>query len=104
MKKSIKVTFDIVLIFFIIVGFKGGIRDVVKANNMLVGILDDQVLAILLGHDLINDATNNAPAIVQRQVDLSGEFSGFELLRAQDHVPGRVLHVQAGDVTEFEDV
>ena len=42
-------------------------------------------------HDDVQDAPDHAPGVVHVQVDLGPELHGFELLRAQDDVPGAVL-------------
>lgn len=65
----------------------------------LVGILHDEVLALLQLHAGVDDAAQDAPGIVHVQVDLAGKLHRLELLGAQDHVLGRVLDVQAGHVS-----
>ena len=55
-------------------------------EDWLVGILDDEGFAVFLGHDQVDDATDDTPAGVHVDIDLVGEVLGLELLRAQDHV------------------
>lgn len=69
----------------------------------LVGVLQDQVLALVQLAADVDDAAQDAPGVLHAQVDLAGELVGFELLGSQDDVAGRVLHVVAGDVPAGRD-
>lgn len=64
----------------------------------LVGVFQDEVLALIQLAADVNDAAQDAPGVLHAQVDLAGKLIGLELLRAQDDVAGRVLHVVAGHV------
>lgn len=75
----------------------------------LVGVLEDEVLALLQLAADVDDAAEDAPGILHAQVDLAGKLSGLELLGSQDHVARRVLRVitrhvpgdrKAGDLTD----
>lgn len=66
----------------------------------LVGVLEDQVLALVQLAADIDDAAEDPPGVLHAQVDLAGELVGFELLGAQDDVAGRVLHVVPRHVPE----
>lgn len=68
----------------------------------LVGVLQDEVLALVQLAADVDDAAQDAPGVLHAQVDLAGELVGLELLRAQDDVAGRVLHVVAGHVAAEE--
>ena len=59
----------------------------------LVGVLEDQVLALVQFAADIDDTAENSPGVLHAQVDLAGELVGFELLRSQDDMASRVLHV-----------
>ena len=88
----------------IFVALKGGVGDVVEPEDWLVGVLDNEVLAILLHHDQVDDTPNDAPAVVQVNVDLVGKVLRLELLRAQDDVARRVPDLEPRDVTELDQV
>lgn len=72
------------------------------ASAHLVGVLEDEVLALVQLAADVDDAAQDAPGVLHAQVDLAGKLVGLELLRAQDDVAGRVLHVVAGDVAAEE--
>jgi len=78
------------------------VGDVVEPEDWLVGVLDDEILAVALLHDDVNDASDDGPGVVHAQVDLLTEFNRLELLCSQDDVPGAVLDVVASDVSELE--
>ena len=82
----------------VLLALEGVVWDVVQPNDGLVGILDDQILPVLLGAHEVDDAADDPPGVVHGQVDLRGELARLELLGAQDDVAGGVLHVEAGDV------
>lgn len=69
----------------------------------LVGVLEDEVLALIQLAADIDDAAEDPPGVLHAQVDLAGELVGFELLRAQDDVASGVLHVVARHVPEEDD-
>lgn len=64
----------------------------------LVGVLQDEVLALVQLTADVDDAAQDPPGVLHAQVDLAGELVGLELLRAEDHVARRVFHVVAGHV------
>lgn len=59
----------------------------------LVWIFHDKVFPIRQLHTNINDAPQDAPCVVHTKIDLVGELHWPELLSTQDHVLGRVPHV-----------
>lgn len=65
----------------------------------LVGVFEDEVLALVQFAADVDDAAQNAPRVLHAQVDLASKLVRLELLRAQDHVTRRVLHVVAGHIT-----
>lgn len=68
----------------------------------LVGVLHDEVLALLQLHAGVHNAAQDAPCIVHVQVDLGCKLCGLELLGTQDHMLGRVLHMLARYVAVTE--
>lgn len=73
------------------------------ATPHLVGVLEDEVLALVQLAADVDDAAEDPPGVLHAQVDLAGELVGFELLRAQDDVTSGVLHVVARHVPEEDD-
>lgn len=76
-----------------------------SAPAHLVRVLQDQVLALVQLEADVDDAAQDSPGVLHAQVDLAGEFIGFELLGAQDDVASRVFHVVPrnvpGETTEW---
>lgn len=66
----------------------------------LVGVLQDEVLALVQLAADIDDTAEDSPGVLHAQVDLAGELIGFELLGAQDHMTSRVLYVVPRHVPE----
>lgn len=66
----------------------------------LVGVLEDEVLALVQLAADIDDAAQDAPGVLHAQIDLAGKLVGLELLRSQHHVTGRVLSVVPRHVPE----
>ena len=64
----------------------------------LVGVLHDEVFALLHVAADVDDAPQDAPAVLHAQVDLVRKLVGFKLLRAQDDVLGGVAHMHSRDV------
>ena len=69
-----------------------------KDWSYLVGILHDEVLALLELHTDVDDTAQDAPGVLHVQVDLVGELSRLKLLRAQDHMLCRVTHMHTGHI------
>lgn len=65
----------------------------------LVGVFEDEVLALVQLAADVDDAAQDAPRVLHAQVNLTCKLIGLELLRAQNHMTRRVLHVVAGHVT-----
>lgn len=86
------------LILLILIRAEGAIRQAVDADHLLVGVLEDEVLALIQLHADVDDTAQDAPGVLYAQINLAGKFIGLELLRAQDHMAGRVLHVVTGHV------
>ena len=89
----------VIVVVGVVLALEGVVGDVVEPDDGLVGVLDDEVLAVLLLHDEVDDAADDAPRVVHVQVDLGRELARLELLRAQNDVAGGVLHVEPGDVS-----
>lgn len=85
-------------ILLIFVRAEGAIRQAVDPDHLLVGVLEDEVLALIQLHADVNDASQDAPGVLYAQVNLAGKLIWLELLRAQDHVAGRVLHMVTGHI------
>ena len=88
-----------------------------QPDHRLVGVLNDEVLAVFLGHhqvqhtpkrhqdqdqELLADLPNDSPGVVHAEVDLLSELDGLELLGAEDDVPGTVLDVVPADILVME--
>lgn len=71
-----------------------------KRAAHLVGVFEDEVLALVQLAADIDDTAEDSPGVLHAQVDLAGELIGFELLGAQDDVTSRVLHVVPRHVPE----
>ena len=89
----------LILVVALVLAFEGAVRDVVEPDDRLHRVLDDEVLSILLLAHQVNDAAHDAPCVVHRQVDLSAELCGLELLHPKNDVAGGVLHLISGDVS-----
>ena len=66
--------------------------------------LKKYILTVLLSHDLVNDASNNTPAIVEGQIYLGSEFGWFELLSTKNNMPWGIFHIESGNVTKLQNV
>lgn len=88
--------FFFLLILLIFIRAEGAIRQTVDADHLLVGVFEDEVLPLIQLHADINDASQDAPGVLYAQINLAGKFIWLELLCAQDHMAGRVLHVVTG--------
>ena len=53
-----------------------GIEHRTESSTHLVGVLDENILAIRLFHEEIRDCSHDAPAIPERDVQLGGEIRG----------------------------
>merc|ERR1719495_1775602 len=53
-------------------------------------------------HDDVQDTSHDSPRVVHAEVDLLGKLDRLELLRAENHVPARVLHVVSGHISELD--
>lgn len=63
----------------------------------LVRVLHDQIFAVLLLPQDVNDDSNHTPSVVHVQGDLGGELVRFELLHAQYHVFVRRSRINSGN-------
>lgn len=70
-----------------------------NCKTNLVGILEDEVFALIELHAHVNDAAQNTPRIVHVQVDLLSKLHWFELLRAQDDVLSGVLDIGTRNIS-----
>ena len=91
--------FLLLLLLIVLIGAEGAVGQAVDTDDLLVGVLEDEVLALLQLHADVDDAAQDAPGILHAQVDLTGELVGFELLGTQDDVARGVFHVVPGHVT-----
>ena len=88
----------LVALVALVLAFKGAVWDVVQPDDRFHWVLDDEVLSVLLLAHNINNAAHDAPCVVHGEVDLSAELGWLELLRPEDDVAGRVLHLVPGYV------
>ena len=58
----------------------------VHSTTHLVGVLHDEVFALVELHADVDDAAQDSPAVVHVERDLLRELARLELLHAQDHV------------------
>ena len=91
--------FLLLLLLVVLIGAEGAVGQAVDTDDLLVGVLEDEVLALLQLHADVDDAAQDAPGILHAQVDLTGELVGFELLGTQDDVARGVFHVVPGHIT-----
>jgi hypothetical protein len=49
--------------------------DLVQANCGLVGVLDEDVLAVIFAHDHIDESADNGPTVVEIEVHLGCELA-----------------------------
>ena len=86
-----------------VVGFlvllEGVCGDLVQADGRLVGVLDKDVLAVVLAHDHVNECADDGPAVVEVEVHLGGELAGLVAEHAEDDVVGVALGVGTGHET-----
>lgn len=78
---------------------KGVERNLVQTKNLLVGVLDEHVLAVGHLHAHVDDGSHNTPSVVQVEVHLGGEIAGLEGNDAEDDVAVVVLGVGARNET-----
>lgn len=69
-----------------------------RTSAHLVGVLDEDVLALRLLHEEVRDGADDAPSVRQRDVQLVGEIGWADGLRAQDDMTGVVTWVGTRDV------
>lgn len=81
------------LILLIFIRAEGAVGQAVDPDHLLVGVLEDEILPLIQLHADVDDASQDAPGVLYAEVNLAGKLIWLELLRAQDHVAGRVLHV-----------
>lgn len=73
--------------------------NLVQADSGLVGVLDKDVLAVLLAHDHVDECADNSPSVVEVEVHLGGELAGLVTEHTEDDVVGVALGVGTGDET-----
>ena len=78
--------FLFLLLLVILIRAEGAVGQAIYADDLLVGVLEDEVLALLQLHADVDDAAQDAPGVLHAQVDLAGKLIGLELLGAQDDV------------------
>lgn len=93
-------TFVIALAIVRVIGVESIVWDVVQTDDRLVGVLHDQVFAILLLHHQIDDASQDSPGVVHAQVDLVANSCG-ELLRAEDDVTRVISRIDTRHIAEL---
>ena len=62
------------------------LRHRVQAHDWLVGLLDNQVFALIQLEAEVNDSPDNAPAVLHVQVDLHGKVLGLAHLQVRSHI------------------
>ena len=83
----------------ILVLLEGVCGDLVQANGRLVGVLDKDVLAVVLAHDHVDECADDGPTVVEVEVHLGGELAGLVAEHAKDNVVGVALGVGTGNET-----
>ena len=58
----------------------------VKADGGLVGVLDQDVLAVVLAHDHVDKGADDGPTVVEVEVHLAGELAGLVAEHAEHNV------------------
>lgn len=97
LKSTLKV-FTVIFLIRVLFALESVIGDIIQSNDGLVGVLDNQELAVLLLHDQIHDTSNHTPTIIHGQIDLSGKLGGFEVLRPQNDVSRRIFDIVSGNI------
>lgn len=82
---------------FLIVLIQATDRHVVQAKDVLVGILDEDVLALILLQAHVGDCPHDTPAVGQLQVHLVGEVLGLPANNTKDDVSVVALGVDTGN-------
>lgn len=104
-ERLVQTFFLLLLLFFILIVLvrtEGAVRQAVDSDDLLIGVLEDEVLALLQLHADVDDAAQDAPGVLHTQVDLAGKLIGLELLGAQDDVARGVFHMVPGHITSGE--
>lgn len=71
--------------------------DAVQAEHSLVGVLDEDVLALVHAQDHVDDGADNTPSVVEVERHLGSELAGLVGEHAEDDVVVVVLGVGTGD-------
>lgn len=84
----------------LVVAVEAARGELVQAEDRLVGVLDEDVLAVLLASEThVGNSADNTPAVGQRQVHLVGEVARLPADDAEDDVLVVGLGVGARDET-----
>lgn len=73
--------------------------DLVQADGGLVGVLDKNVLAVVLAHDHVDESADDGPSVVEVEVHLGSELAGLVAEHAENDVVGVALGVGTGNET-----
>ena len=74
-------------------------RHLVKADGGLVGVLDQDVFALIHAKYHVNNGTDDSPSVVKVECHLGGEVAGLGCKDTEDDVVVVVLGVGTGDKT-----
>ena len=92
------------VVFVAVVVVEGVEGDRVEADDGLVRVLEEQVLALVEGEAEVDDVAEDPPGVRHLQVDLRRELARLLHVGAEDHVGVGLLDVGARDVAELDHV
>lgn len=90
----------LLLFFFLIVLIEAAGGDLVQTQDGLVGVLDEDELAVAAVKAHVGDGADDTPSVVEGEVHLGGEVAGFPADDAEDDVLVVGAGVDTGDETE----
>lgn len=91
-----------VLVSLVVLVFrKSALWQLVESDDWLVRVLHDQIFAVLLLPQDVNDDSNHTPSVIHVQGNLGGELVRFELLHTQYHVFVRRSRINSRNESEF---
>ena len=72
-------------------------RHLVQSQNLLVGVLNQDILALVTLETHVGNRTHDTPAVREREIHLLREVAGLPAHDTEDHVAVVCLGVCAGD-------